>query len=1230
MKQKQTPTESNARWADDPGFKVVTARERVREHLQGQHDQDDHGKWAAGRQSSEKGGDKGTSGAVKTYTPTRFKVTSGSGGGASKAAPKPTAKLTKVLDQDKRITIKVESTDRLRLWGRGTLQEVAERVTRGLEGVDSGTAEFISVPTLEDEDYFSSPEALLDAKTTRRYWDDNQGMERIVAGPADLSKSDVAWTGLSDGEARQVIRAATREKFIRDVAEADGVTRDQASKNVDEVMDSVRKELSDDSTRVIIGVPMQVMGQVLQDGRIKNQFETGTSQGVLDTDFRGTFEQIVFGGEGDVRYGYLDILGERRHADGEENLSGQYGQVELTLKADVKERATFSVEDSLDTWGNRDTPYLPTPIMDPQWEAFSFADTNAQGIGELQQATDLTEAGDNNYIEAQVYGPVTLDDVEKITVYPDTALTSMASFFNSGYGSVPFKGEEGAVRWITTMDEALQKQGFELKTYGPTGGITRLEDGSFSVVLGENNRLLSPLEWVRKQKESSDYNTFLYNNLVEHLPGQHDQDDHGKWAQGGGGGKNEGSMAAGGPSAGPIVASPKVKAIVSRKGSVQRDRMSSMKSWREGKPRDRGGYDTRTVISAKGGRLRWVVDDPQLFTMPAYKDLTAETVFDTPDDRGSRDGYPNSTGTKDTGWSLVDETKSALVTSRNTPQKSLLVAEARLAAVEGRMDDAKEMIAQAMQGDGIDLVIPSMTVDLSKTTVEEATKGLKVLDVISSPMDIQNALGYQGNWDFHPEEYGLGQRWGDKEPSRYWDAEETQRWESEKNTVIVLLDNRQEMLDNMPAWTKVSDAEATERIVAIQRDLFVATFKNQGLGSAADAEAAMEKIIARKQELMDSGNIQAVMHVPETALKKILGSSKGKIGNQHEVGGGYGLRDVEIRKSVEQAMFGEEWSPEEAPKYMYANRADLADEDALIERSQYGKFALVFDRDALGNATAYPGDTLDSWSRSADIKTYSITYAISDFQNNPENRLADNLEAHIALYITQNPGVPLPIETWANTITPEDVGLLTRGWKVPVPEGTKFDPDRKDEYIKGVDGVIAGIDAQWMAGEGTASGRYFYDEIQMHGALSIEDASEVRLLPSDVQVDWTNKANPGEEGIKYTKPYTVPGAPAIEERYQPAEGIDKIGIQDPAKVQAAVDLLTKNLAKYGFALAEGGAIKDGKVVLGVTKYKTGDQVFEIPGQILAPIRWIKQYTGVKESLLFGVSWFISAFMEVEN
>ena len=1215
---------------DDPGFKVVTAR--VREHLPGQHDQDDHGKWAAGKGGTETATGK-AGGGVRTFTPTRFKVTSGSGGGTPKSAPKPTAKLTKTLDQDKRVTLKAESTDRLRLWGRGTLQEVAERVTRGLEAVDNGSSQMIRVPMLEDEDYFSTPEALLDAKTTKRYWDDNIGQERIVAGPADMSKSDVDWTGLSDGEARQVIRMATREKFIRNVELADGVTREQAAAAVDKVMDSVRAELSDDSTRVIIGVPIQVFGDVIVDGKIKNQFETGTSGGVLDTDFRGTFEHVVFGEEGKVRYGYLDILGERRHADGDDNLSGQYGQVEFTLKADAKERSTFSVEDSLDTWGRRDTPFLPTPIMDPQWEAFSFADTYAAGIGELEQSTDLTQAGDNNYIEAQVYGDITFDDIEKITVYPDAANQSVAAMFGSGYGSIGFKGEEGAATWVAKIDKALQEKGFELKTYGPTGGITRLDDGSFSVVLGENNRLLSPLEWVRKQKESYDYNTSLYNNLLEHLPGQHDQDEHGKWAQGIGGGKNEGSMAAGGPSAGPIKAAAKVKAIVGRKGNFQRDRMSDIKSWREGKPRDRGVYDSRTNRAAKDGRLRWVIEDPQLFATRGYENLTAETVFDTKGDDSHPRGNTNSTGTNEVGYKYTTDAEGAFVSSRNSPQKSLLMAEARLAALEGRIDDAKEMIALSMQGDGMNLVIPHMTVDLSKTTVEEATKGLKVLDVISSPKDIQDAIGYQGTWDFHADEYGLGDRWGDKEPSKYWTEEDTQRWEAEKNTVIVMLDNRQEMLDGLPAWAKVSDADATERLVTIQKDLFVATWKKNGLGSAAEAEAAMEKIIARKQEIMNAGNLQAVMHVPETALKKILASSNGAIGNQHEVGGGYGLRDVEIRKAVEQAMFGTEWSPEEAPKYMYANRADLGDEEALIERSQYGKFAIVFDGDALSNATAYPGDTLDAWSRSGEISSvsgdvnWSVNYAINDYNERPENRLAEDLQTHIALYLTQNPGTPMPIENWANHISPQDVAFLDKGYRVPEPKGTKYDPNREDVYIKGVDGVLAAIDAEWMAGEG--NGRS-YDEVQMHGVLNISDASEVRLLPSDVQVDWTNKAEPGEPGIKYSKPYTVPGAPAIEERYQPAEGIDKIGIQDPAKVQAAVDLLTKNLAKYGFALAEGGAIQDGKVMLETVKYKTGDQVFEIPGQITQPIRWIKQYTGVKESLLFGVSWFISAAMEVEN
>jgi len=1213
---------------DDPGFKIVTAR--VREHLAGQHDQDDHGKWAAGKagNSSEDGASGGGAGVSAS---TRFSVTPPSKAAVTVAAPKKTQNLTRMIDSDPQITLKQD--DRVSFWGRGTLQEVAERMTRGMEkfkteseGKPAGWAS-IKFPQLETVDYFASPADEGASATTTTVWDDNLGIERQVSS-TDSTQYTAAWTDLTDGEARQVIRAITREAFIEDVAAADGISKAKAAESVDKVMGSIRSKLTDPATKIIIGVPAQVFDEVMADGEVKTQFETGTSQGVLDTDFRGAFENIVFGSEGEVRYAYLDVLGERRHSGYEENRSGQYGQFELTLKNEVKERSTFTVEDSLDTWGNQDIPYLPTPILNPQWEAFSASDVNAAGMSALSSTTDLTEAGNNNYIEAQVHGPVTFDDVEKVTFYPDMLEGGgMAAIFGSAKGAMGFTSDVSATNWLNRTNDAMEGLGFELKMYGPTSGITRKTDGTLEMVVGNDAAPFAPIEWIRKQKESYDYNTSLYNNLLEHLPGQHDQDEHGKWAQGLGGGKNEGSMAAGGPSAGPIKAAAKVKAIVGRKGNFQRDRMSDIKSWREGKPRERGVYDSRTNRAAKDGRLRWVIEDPQLFATRGYENLTAETVFDTPGDDSRPRGDINSTGTNEVGYKYTTDAEGAFVSSRNSPQKSLLMAEARLAALEGRIDDAKEMIASSMQGDGINLVIPHMTVDLSKTTVEEATKGLKVLDVISSPMDVQNAIGYEGTWDFDADEYGLGNRWGDKEPSKYWSEEDTQRWEAEKNTVIVLLDNRQEMLDGLPAWAKISDADATERLVTIQKDLFIATFKKNGLGSAAEAEAAMEKIIARKQEIMNAGNLQAVMHVPETALKKILASSNGAIGNQHEVGGGYGLRDVEIRKAVEQAMFGTEWSPEEAPKYMYANRADLSDEAALIERSQYGKFAIVFDGDALGNATAYPGDTLDAWSRSGEISEYSVNYAINDYNDRPENRLADDLQTHIALYLTQNPGTPMPIENWANYISPQDVAYLDRGYRVPEPKGTKYDPDRKDVYIKGVDGVLAAIDAEWMAGEG--NGRS-YDEVQMHGALNISDASEVRLLPSDITVDWTNKAEPGEPGIKYSKPYTVPGAPAIEERYQPAEGIDKIGIQDPAKVQAAIDLLTKNLAKYGFALAEGGAIQDGKVVLETVKYKTGDQVFEIPGQITKPIRWIKQYTGVKESLLFGVSWFISAAMEVEN
>ncbi|MDX8030349.1 DUF3626 domain-containing protein [Lentzea sp. BCCO 10_0856] len=142
-----------------------------------------------------------------------------------------------------------------------------------------------------------------------------------------------------------------------------------------------------------------VLERLAHDGVYRSQFETGTSNGGLTAHPGGArweWESRLFGGAYDdappsdrPKYGALNHLG-REHGG-----APRFGSAHLRLREDVLDRTTFCYPDS---------------VFDP----VDF------GTAQRFALLDLVDDRDplDNYVEAHIHGPVTLDDVEALVLDP--------------------------------------------------------------------------------------------------------------------------------------------------------------------------------------------------------------------------------------------------------------------------------------------------------------------------------------------------------------------------------------------------------------------------------------------------------------------------------------------------------------------------------------------------------------------------------------------------------------------------------------------------------------------------------------------------------------------------------------------------------------------------------------------------------------------------------------------
>lgn len=141
--------------------------------------------------------------------------------------------------------------------------------------------------------------------------------------------------------------------------------------------------------------------KAIRDGRLKSQFEAGTSGGYYGPAVRARLERDLFGHPLHLDpvlrpvYGYLDDgTMHRRHR------VEHYGTVVLGIRASLRQRSTLSLGDSLD---NR--PLVPQRVDSPT--ALAVGSEHYDPLGEIAVVDDVYP-----YLEAQIHGGVSLDDLE--------------------------------------------------------------------------------------------------------------------------------------------------------------------------------------------------------------------------------------------------------------------------------------------------------------------------------------------------------------------------------------------------------------------------------------------------------------------------------------------------------------------------------------------------------------------------------------------------------------------------------------------------------------------------------------------------------------------------------------------------------------------------------------------------------------------------------------------------
>lgn len=176
-----------------------------------------------------------------------------------------------------------------------------------------------------------------------------------------------------------------------------------------------------------VRVKKGTLTKILKDGRFKTQFETKSSGGTFNPRIRAEVERQIFSYREDLNpkdrpiYGYASPTKEGtyktpRDRQGTYDPVGQYGRIRIRLKDRARNRATITFDDSLGA-----VDYMvPSPMNDATQRSLPV---ESSYVAEIIESLEKQEISGGRYVEIQVHGGVTIDDISKVFFPADFDVT---------------------------------------------------------------------------------------------------------------------------------------------------------------------------------------------------------------------------------------------------------------------------------------------------------------------------------------------------------------------------------------------------------------------------------------------------------------------------------------------------------------------------------------------------------------------------------------------------------------------------------------------------------------------------------------------------------------------------------------------------------------------------------------------------------------------------------------
>lgn len=228
--------------------------------------------------------------------------------------------------------------------------------------------------------------------------------------------------------------------------------------NIEEFEKNIKQELSKllDENEFATRTSMEGLEKILEEGRIKSQFETDKSSTVIGKEFRAEVEETLYGYPRDLDpklrpiYGYL-TNSKNGFEFSRYNGALRYGNVSIILKKKgLSNRTTFTLGDSLD--GTRYDYKVPTLYDQPNMQALSASRSLCDKYGTYtgKVGKDLYEVTNNvSYLELQFHGGVSINNIEKVYIHTYVDAWNGRQYFNID------------TKQISKLEKALKKAGID-------------------------------------------------------------------------------------------------------------------------------------------------------------------------------------------------------------------------------------------------------------------------------------------------------------------------------------------------------------------------------------------------------------------------------------------------------------------------------------------------------------------------------------------------------------------------------------------------------------------------------------------------------------------------------------------------------------------------------------------------------------------------------------------------